>query len=269
MLSRLPYLLGYFFRSIVPSHAADNLWVWHKNVEALREPRFVAAYRRGIAGSGKRDLNIQWRVHVLCWAAKHACQLPGDFVECGVFTGICSVAVCDYIDFNATGKFFYLFDTFCGIPEEQITDEEKKLDRVHQNRLFYSNDVWELAQRNFAPFPRAILVRGRVPEILGTQPIERICYLHLDMNIVEPEIAALRHFWDLLVPSAPIVLDDYGWLSYAPQKRAMDDFANEKNVAILTLPTGQGLMFKPGPPVPDPSRTPDTRKWYVADRHPV
>ncbi|MCX7700487.1 MAG: TylF/MycF family methyltransferase, partial [Gemmataceae bacterium] len=215
MLSRLPYLMRYFFNSIFPSHTADNLWVWHKNVEALREPRFVEAYRRGIAGSGKRDLNIQWRIHVLCWAARHACQLPGDFVECGVFTGICSVAVCKYIDFNSTGKFFYLFDTFCGIPEDQIRDAEKKLDRVHQNRLFYGRDVWEVARRNFAPFPRAILVKGRVPETLTTQTIERVCYLHLDMNIAEPEIAALRYFWDRLVPSAPIVLDDYAWLSYA------------------------------------------------------
>jgi hypothetical protein len=29
--------------------------------------------------------------------------------------GLKSLAVCEYIDFNATGKNFYLFDTFCGV----------------------------------------------------------------------------------------------------------------------------------------------------------
>lgn len=245
MFSRLPYLLRYAWESVVPSHAADSLWVWHKNTQHLREPRFVAAYRRGMDNSGKKDLHIQWRIHTLCWAARHACHLPGDFVECGVFTGICSVAVCEYIDFNSTGKKFYLFDTFCGIPEDQITDAERKLDRVHQNRLFYGEDVWERAKQNFAPYPNAILVWGRVPETLTIHPIERVCYLHLDMNIAEPEMAAIRFFWDRLAPGAPIILDDYGWLSYAPQKEAMDAFAREEGLEILTLPTGQGMMLKP------------------------
>ncbi len=246
MLSRIPYLLRYSLRSIIPSHAADNLWVWHKNVEMLQDERFKSAYRRGVLASGKRDLKIQWRLHTLCWAAQHARSLPGDFVECGVFTGICSVTVCEFIDFNATGKWFYLFDTFRGIPEEQISEDERRLDRVHQNRIFYGEDVWERAKANFSPYRQAILVRGRVPDILPTQPIEKVCYLHLDMNIAEPEVAALRYFWDRLVPSAPIVLDDYGWWSYYPQKKAMDAFAKEKGVGILTLPTGQGLMLKPG-----------------------
>jgi O-methyltransferase len=245
MLQRIPYLLRYFLRSIVPNHTADNLWVWHKNCEFLREPRFQNAYRRAVHASGKTRLHIEWRLHTLCWAAQHACNLPGDFVECGVFTGICSLTVCEYINFNSTGKKFFLFDTFCGIPKEQIAEEEKRLDREHQNRLFYREDVWEKAKKNFAPYPNAILVRGRVPDTLAIHPIERVCYLHLDMNIAEPEIAAIEYFWDRLVPSALVILDDYGWLTYAPQKNAMDAFAAQKGVPILTLPTGQGLILKP------------------------
>jgi hypothetical protein len=34
-------------------------------------------------------------------------------------------------------------------------------------------------------------------------------------------------------------------LGYAPQKEAMDEFADGKGVKILTLPTGQGLLLKP------------------------
>jgi hypothetical protein len=102
-----------------------------------------------------------------------------------------------------------------------------------------------LAQRNFAPFPQARLVRGKVPESLATVPIDRVCYLSLDMNLVVPETAAIHYFWDRLVPGAPVVLDDYGWLGYEAQKTAMDEFAAGKGLKVLPLPTGQGLLIKP------------------------
>ena len=41
------------------------------------------------------------------------------------------------------------------------------------------------------------------------------------------------------------VLDDYGWSHYHEQQLALDAFAARKGVAIASLPTGQGLLFKP------------------------
>ncbi len=65
------------------------------------------------------------------------------------------------------------------------------------------------------------------------------------MNIAAPEVAAIEYFWDKLVTGAPIVLDDYGWSHYHEQQLALDAFAARKGVAIASLPTGQGLLFKP------------------------
>jgi hypothetical protein len=235
-----------------PSYYADWLAVWHKNVDFLRDRRFLAAYRRGMMSGhhigrergSEDDIHIEWRVHVLLWAATCAVRLEGDFVECGVNTGIFSLAVCDYLDFNRTGKSFFLFDTFAGIPEEQITDEEKGLGRTEENPRSYS-ECYETARRNFAPFPQARLIRGKVPDTLATVSIPRVCYLSIDMNIVQPEIAAIEFFWDKLSAGAPVILDDYAWSNYAPQKEAMDHFARKKGVSILNLPTGQGLLLKP------------------------
>jgi len=232
-----------------PDYGRDSLAVWNKDVSFLAEPAFVEAYWAGMQ-SGHRlspdpsqfDLGIEWRVHVACWAGWHASRLPGSFVECGVYTGIYSLAVCHYIDFNSTGKDFFLFDTFEGIPEEQMSDRERP-DRIRENERFYG-DFYDLARRNFAPFPRAKLIRGKVPETLGTVPIEEVCYLSLDMNIAAPEAAALEFFWERLVTGAPVVMDDYGWRHYSEQKQAMDRFASAKGVKVLTLPTGQGLLIK-------------------------
>jgi hypothetical protein len=185
-------------------------------------------------------------VHVLLALARYAAHLDGDFVECGVNTGIYSLAICDYIDFNKTGKNFWLFDTFRGVPEKQITPEEIEAGRMNESRHY--EDCYARAVENFSPYPRASLVRGCIPDTLGLAPIEHVCFLSIDMNISLPEKAALNHFWEKLVPGAPIVFDDYGWERYRSQKSAHDAFAAEKNLTICELPTGQGVLFKPPSP---------------------
>jgi O-methyltransferase len=233
-----------------PSYDADFLRTWNKSVDFLTDPRFVSAYKRGMDSGhaigrplgSREDIHIEWRIHVCCWAAAHARRLPGDFVECGTNTGIMSLAVCEYVDFNRTEKNFYLFDTFAGIPPEQISGRERALGRERENAMY--PDCWEMARKNFAPFPRAKLIRGRIPNTLSSVKIDQVCYLCLDLNIAKPELAAMKHFWDRLVPGAVVIFDDYGWLAYREQKEGLDKFAHERGVEILTVPTGQGLLIK-------------------------
>jgi O-methyltransferase len=229
----------------------DGMKLYGKNTSFLDDQQFIHAYKTGMNSGhhigrpkgSQADIHIEWRVHIACWAAKHASRLPGDFVECGVNTGTVSLAVCEFINFNSTGKSFLLFDTFNGIPVDQMSDAEKPI-RQEENVTYYS-ECFELASRNFAPFPKAKLIAGKVPDTLAQVPIERVSYLHLDMNIAAPEVAAIEFFWDKLVTGAVVLLDDYGWLHYEQQYDAMNKFAAEHNVAIATLPTGQGLLIKP------------------------
>lgn len=235
-----------------PSYDADSLVTYDKSVDFLSDPRFVSAYRRGMDSGhhicrpkgSSDDLHIEWRVHVALWAASHGTKLDGDFVECGVNTGMMSLAICEFLDFDTLGKTFWLFDTYAGIPREQITPAEAKLGRHDENDRYYS-ESYDTARRNFAPFRNAKLVRGRVPDSLANVRVERVAYLSLDMNVAEPEVAALRFFWGKLSPGAIVLLDDYAWLGYRPQKDAIDDLASELGVDVLTLPTGQGLIVRP------------------------
>jgi O-methyltransferase len=235
-----------------PTYHWDGLAVWEKSTDFLKDPKFVHAYQRGMHSGHKigrpkdstLDIHIEWRIHILCWAADAARHLQGDFVDCGVNTGIFSLAICDYIDFNKTGKNYFLFDTYDGIPEEQISPAERALGRHLENQTMYE-DCFEVAKRNFAPFPKAQLVRGVIPQSLNTVAIDKVAFLSIDLNIAEPERAALEYFWDKLVPGAPVVFDDYGWRSYHAQKAALDAFAKAHDCSIATLPTGQGLLLKP------------------------
>jgi Macrocin-O-methyltransferase (TylF) len=89
------------------------------------------------------------------------------------------------------------------------------------------------------------LIEGSIPETLPQVPAKKIAYLHLDMNCSPPEIAAIRFFWERLVPGAFVLIDDYAFYGYVSEKIAMDRFAQEMGIKILSLPTGQGLLVKP------------------------
>ena len=85
-----------------PQYRADGMTLLDRNTAFLDEPRFRSAYDTGMASghriNGGGDLGIEWRVHVACWSASHALRIEGDFVECGVNTGMMSLAICQYVD---------------------------------------------------------------------------------------------------------------------------------------------------------------------------
>ncbi len=227
------------------TYATDGLYTTH-NCDFMNSPQFQRAYAYGLLNA-RPDIAIQWRVHTAMWVASQCIQLDGDFVECGVHTGILSGAVLTWLDFGRfASKTCYLLDTFEGIPEGQISPSELALGVGNMNRKYPKGDTTYLGVvKKFSHWPNAKIVRGRVPQTLEHVKSERIAYLSIDMNAVEPEIAAAEHFWPRLVPGAMMLLDDYGWAPHIHQKQAFDQFATRHGIQIMSLPTGQGLIMKP------------------------
>lgn len=225
----------------------DGLATMH-NSEFLNDPRFKRAYAFGMRTTTfhKLDLHIEWRAWVALWAAEQALRHPGDFVECGVNTGILAGTIVDWTGFGArTDRAMWLVDTFDGLPEDQIDENERKIGLQAYNDEYRNRDTHAIVVEKFAPFPNVRVIKGRVPEALAHVKADRVAYLSIDMNIALPEIAAARHFWPKIVPGGVILLDDYNWLPHVNQKRAFDALAAEWNVPILGLPTGQGAIVKP------------------------
>ena len=209
--------------------------------EFMHDPRFIDAYRRGARAAGK-DSQWHWRVHVGTWASGHAKHLDGDFVECGVWRGCMSTIIMRYHDWNSLDKRFFLLDTFTGPVDRYISDVEKANGYTKASMAF--EDCYDEVVRNFAEFERVSIVRGAIPETLAEVDTGAVAFLHLDLNCAPPEIAAIEHFWPLLVPGAVVLLDDYAYLGYEIQKAEMDRFAARVGVEVLSLPTGQGLILK-------------------------
>lgn len=222
----------------------DGLVTQH-SADFMKDERFIRAYQKGESTNSWNGWQTHWRSHVACWAADRAVRLEGDFVECGVNKGAISRMVMEYINFAAMkNRKFFLIDTYEGLVEEYITEEEKTLGRRAGKEGSYT-DCYETVKETFRLFENAVIVRGAIPDILPAVQPEKVCYISIDMNCVEPEIAAAEYFWDKMVSGACMLLDDYGWIGHHAQKSAFDDFALRKNVPLLCLPTGQGVILKP------------------------
>ncbi len=217
------------------TYMEDGLITRH-TADFVKEERFSSAYAKGKATGSWMNMSPRWRVYTACWAASQAAKLPGDFVECGVNRGGTALAIMEYLNFNSLEKRFFLLDTYCG-----FTDASQA---ATANQGQYT-DCYGDVVKTFAPYPRACVVKGVVPDTLSAIDAKQIAYLSIDMNSAAPEIAAMRLLWPRLVNGAPIVLDDYaGGPAYRPQKEAFDALSQEIGFRILTLPTGQGLIIK-------------------------
>ncbi len=216
------------------------------NHDFMRDPAFIAAYARGVQAAG--DLDWHWRVHVGLWAAYSASKLDGDFVECGVNRGFLSSAIMQYLDWDKTGKIFYLLDTFTGLDERYVSATEIDSGTLVNNETnlatgHYVSGV-DSVEENFAEWNNLKIIKGSIPDTLPGIKAKQIAYLHLDMNCAPPEVSAFEYLWDRLVNGAFVLLDDYAYQGYREQKYAMDKAANAKGHKIVSLPTGQGLIIR-------------------------
>ena len=223
----------------------DGLASYH-NADFMRDPRFQEAYRVGME-NGRPGTHIEWRVEVALWCATRGLALEGDFVECGVHTGILSGAVMTWLDFaRQAARKFYLFDTWGGIPVEQVSEAERLSGVLDMNRKYQDGDAVHAAVlKKFSRWPNAVVVRGRVPESLAAMSESRgVAYCSIDLNVAAAEMGAIDFLWPRLVRGAFLLIDDYGWAAHANQKKAWDEWAARTGVMILGLPTGQGLAVK-------------------------
>lgn len=98
-------------KSMAPGyHASDNFITWGRNNSMFEDRAFTDAWERNIESPSDRA--IVWRRYVLATSAFHAVQLPGDFVECGAYTGVGVKTVVDYLGGVRFPKPFWAYDAF-------------------------------------------------------------------------------------------------------------------------------------------------------------
>ena len=209
----------------------DNMFLWGRNNSPLDDAKFRQAWESNIQNDADRE--IVWRRYILACAACHCVQLPGDFVECGVYRGIGIKTVMDYLGGASFPKAFWGFDTFDYNPVDghQFEGQEEGL--------------FESVTKRFAAYPQVRLVKGLLPDSFAQGMPESIAYLHIDLNNAAGELAALERLFERVVSGGIVIMDDYEWAGvYRAQKKAEDPWFAARNYRVFPLPTGQGLIIK-------------------------
>lgn len=157
-------------------------------------------------------------------------DVPGDFVECGVFLGASIVCIIRTLQsLGVSDRDIWLYDTFEGMPEPEAIDQfyvtsEKEDGGLKSWELHKRDDgsggsnwVWgpmEAVRKNVLatgyPEERIHFVKGKVEDTVPAQSPERISLLRLDTDFY----SSTKHEFDHLYPrasvGAPVIIDDYG-----------------------------------------------------------
>lgn len=214
---------GYYF--------GDNLFTWGRNNSLFQDEAFRVAWGQNIQNDA--DQAIAWRRYVLAIAGFHCVQLPGDFVECGVYAGTGIKTVTDYLGGIDFPKQFWGYDTYDYNPVEGHSF-------AGQAPGFY-----ETVKARFSDYPQVRLIQGLIPDSFKSGAPESVAYLHIDLNNAEGEIAALEYLFDRVVSGGVIILDDYEWAGmYRKQKMAEDVWFDKRGYRVMPLPTGQAILIK-------------------------
>ena len=213
-------------------HFADNLFTWGRNNSMLDDAHFMKAWESNVESMADRA--IIWRRYILACMAYHAVQLPGDFVECGAYTGVGVKTVVDYLGGLEFPKPFWIYDLF-----------EHDSSMLHHSMPEHGPGLHEKVVEKFRKYEQVKVLKGEIPRVFDRGAPDSIAYLHIDMNEAPAEIAALDALFDRVVPGGVIVLDDYEWSGvYRAQKLAEDAWFEQRRHRVVPLPTGQGFVIK-------------------------
>ena len=152
------------------------------------------------------------------------------------------------LDWDRTGKTFYLLDTFYGLEESQVSEVEIQDGIMDKNKELLKNGFYvasaEVVKDNFSEWNNIKIIEGVIPNTFSQIASDAIAFLHIDLYCAPLEVASMKFLWGRIVVGGIVLLDDYAYNGYRHQKLEIDKFARQEGIAIASLPTGQGLIVK-------------------------
>lgn len=174
-----------------------------------------------------------------------ALNVPGDFVETGVFAGSTAILMGKVLKkWGGQDRHLWAADSFQGVPEEdpRETALEQNLTQDHidlawngrvSNRIgipgqySFSREKFEKNLEanglgNSTTNPQIQVLPGWFSQTLPSAPIQRISFLRLDGDIYRSTWDALNSLYGKVANGGLIYVDDYG--SFAGCHHAVDEF---------------------------------------------
>ncbi len=159
-------------------------------------------------------------------AVRATAKVPGEMAEVGVFLGGTAALMLD----AAPGKHLHLCDTFAGLPAggDYLAKGE------------YAGSLASVQRTLHAYTGRVTFHQGLFPDETGHEIADlRFSFVHLDMDLYEGTLGALRFFWPRMNPGGIMLCHDYPQI--AGIVRAIHEFFADQPESFLPL-SGQQCM---------------------------
>jgi hypothetical protein len=184
--------------------------------------RYIDMYREAMRATGTvlTPFNVFQRFDTrqqLCRYLLATLEVPGRRAECGAYRGATALLLCRAMrirkpEFDGSGM--HLIDSFSGTSRnvaEDLIPVRTAQGEVHMTEFFPAGktDASEAQVRALfaAEFPDASVHAGWIPDVFASLPEDAWSFVHLDVTLFEPTLAALEYFHPRLSPGGVILCD--------------------------------------------------------------
>ncbi|QEL26372.1 macrocin O-methyltransferase [Bosea sp. F3-2] len=171
-------------------------------------------------------------------------QIPGDFIETGVWRG----GACIYAKgiFKAHGdetRRVFVADSFRGLPppDEAAYPADKGDQHYTVAELAISrDDVAENFRRYSLLDDRVVFLEGWFKDTLPTAPVDKLAVLRLDGDMYESTMDALNALYHKVSPGGFVIVDDYVLPACA---KAIHDFRDQHGITAVMEPVDDAAVW--------------------------
>lgn len=199
------------------------------------------------------------RVAALVLAVEYVVNknIPGSFVECGVWKGGSVMAIALTLkELGVKDRLIYLYDTFEGMSEptdkdKRAFDGEKAADLLtSQANNKISDPIWayssiEEVKYNIARtgynIDNIVYIKGKVEDTIPENLPGEIALLRLDTDWYESTKHELVHLYPLLSRGGVLIIDDYGY--WRGSKEATDEYFSGDNFTLISRIDDTGRLI--------------------------
>jgi O-methyltransferase len=162
-------------------------------------------------------------------------NVPGCLAEIGVYKGLTARLIHYYVP----DRVLYLFDTFNGFTEHDLEFEKNKTGLLAKKEWFNNTSV-EFVWNYLRPLNDNIIIKeGPFPDTFDESlDTEEFSFVHLDLDLYNPIIQALKLFYPKMKRGGIILVHDY--MSWIGAYEAVNDFCSSMNLYPIIMPDKNG-----------------------------
>jgi len=177
--------------------------------------------------------------------------VPGARAECGAYRGATGLLLCHVWrsrDPQFKGGDFFLIDSFSGTSRSVAQDlipvrAEGGATRMEPFFPAGKTDVTpDMVRGFFSDYPEARVCPGWIPEVFSTLPDRQWAFVHLDLAIFEPTLAALDYFYPRLASGGVILCD--GSVFCPGADAAWRQFCTQRDLPYAVLGHRESVLIK-------------------------